>query len=82
LSKAAVVLLEKKRKKKGKKKKTRRRDTRVGRIQELLNQDIDEFRLLWELLIDATDVKRSMLQILSAEAIELVGNNRGCGVQT
>ena len=44
-------------KKKKEKKKTRRRDNRVGRISELLNRDIDEFRLLWELSVDATDVK-------------------------
>jgi len=82
LEQSSTCSFGKKKEKKGKKKKTRRRDTRVGRIRELLNQDIDEFRLLWELSIDATDVKRSMLQILSAEAIELVGNNKGCGVQT
>jgi len=35
-------------KKKIRKKKTRRRDTRIVRIWELPNRDIDEFRLLWE----------------------------------
>jgi len=40
-----MVGVEKKRRRK---KKTRRRDTRVGRIRDLLNQDIDEFILLWE----------------------------------
>ena len=39
------------------KKETRRRDTRVGRIWELPNRDIDEFRLLWEFSVDATDVQ-------------------------
>ena len=38
-------------------KKNRRRDTRVGLILQLPNRDNDEFRLLWELSVDATDVK-------------------------
>jgi len=43
-------------KKRRKKENPKERHPRWSAVDSLLNRDIDEFRLLWELAVDATDV--------------------------